>query len=166
MDFSTLDTSHVTHLTVVGEGGINIEKLDMKVDNLNVGDKPQIAEIIKDSIGNNLDGIGQKIAETTTSPNSNYEKSAFAIKYVVDASKRQAVMELLHRLMQIYDKPKMKLMPLRAAIEAGLVIGKIAHQDFVDEFGYICTSTFSIWTRQKNYEVSQIDPIISQFSAI
>lgn len=91
------------------------------------------------------------------------EESEFAKKYIVDQQKRSEIMNLLH---QYYDKqntPKLKLLPLRAAIEIGLVIGSISHKDYENEFGKISKTSFSNWIKKNKYNTSELESIYIVF---
>lgn len=64
-DLSQLDTSHLTHLTIVGEGGIMIEEMKVEIDSLYLDSKSKIAQQLKQKVA---EGLEQKPATDTSQP--------------------------------------------------------------------------------------------------
>lgn len=97
--------------------------------------------------------------------NAGSQMSVFAQTYVLELTKQQEVMQLLHQLMQSHTRPKQRMLPIRAAIEAMALKSNISHEDFEREFGEINTSSFYRWLKNE-YLASEIEPIIALFSSI
>lgn len=162
MDISKLDTSHAQHLSVVTveSGAIYVGE----IHNVNVADTTEAAQKIKAKLAE----AAPKLAAINASKGSqaeepDYSQSPFALKYVNNPEKRQVVMATLHKLISSKDKPKLKMLPLRAAIEAGAISGNISYQDFFEEFGSVKMSSYYVWMNQKTYLQEEIDPIIGVF---
>lgn len=86
---------------------------------------------------------------------------------VIDNAKAEAVIELLRRLMIGKQKPKDVMMPVRAAMEAG-VIRRPTWEEFCSEFGIDLLkskSSFSDYTNpaRKPYEGEDFEALKSQF---
>ena len=93
-----------------------------------------------------------KIDTTPASPRNTTPKSSPFTSAVIDASKAPQVIILLRQLMEGKTKPKDVLMPVRAAMEAG-VIRRPTWEEFCQEFGSYrlkSKTSFSNYTNPDN----------------
>lgn len=93
-----------------------------------------------------------KIDTTPASPRNTTPKSSPFTSAVIDASKAPQVIILLRQLMEGKTKPKDVLMPVRAAMEAG-VIRRPTWEEFCQEFGSYrlkSKTSFSDYTNPDN----------------
>lgn len=95
-----------------------------------------------------------------------YTTHAFA-RYVVVPGKAQSVLHALHVKSNDETRPKYRLLPLRAALEVGLVQHGIPCKDFVAEFGDMASTTYSKYINGKTpYTDDELEPLLTFFSMI
>lgn len=100
-----------------------------------------------------------RINTTPTSPKDTTLKSSSFTPAVIDASKAAEVIILLRQLMEGKTKPKDVLMPVRAAMDAG-VIRRPTWEEFCQEFGLWRVknkSSFSDYTNPDNQPYIGVD---------
>lgn len=99
--------------------------------------------------GKKDEGAGQKEQDNPSSPLNSISPFTPA---VIDTTKADAVIALLRQLMEGKTKPKDVLMPVRAAMEAG-VIRRPTWEEFCQEFGSYrlkSKTSFSDYTNPDN----------------
>ena len=71
----------------------------------------------------------------------------------------------LHQMMDNKDKPKQKLIYLRAALEAGYFSQTPDHNVYVKEFGKMARSSYYDWMQgELRYDLAEINKLIEQYS--
>ena len=71
----------------------------------------------------------------------------------------------LHQMMDNKDKPKQKLIYLRAALEAGYFSQTPDHDVYVKEFGKMARSSYYDWMQAElKYDIAEINKLIEQYS--
>ena len=71
----------------------------------------------------------------------------------------------LHQMMDNKDKPKQKLIYLRAALEAGFFSQAPDHDVYVKEFGRMARSSYYDWMQAElKYDIAEINKLIEQYS--
>ena len=71
----------------------------------------------------------------------------------------------LHQMMDNKDKPKQKLIYLRAALEAGFFSQTPNHDVYVKEFGKMARSSYYDWMQAElKYDIAEINKLIEQYS--
>ena len=71
----------------------------------------------------------------------------------------------LHQMMDNKDKPKQKLIYLRAALEAGYFSQTPDHDVYVKEFGKMARSSYYDWMQAElKYDLAEINKLIEQYS--
>ena len=71
----------------------------------------------------------------------------------------------LHQMMDNKDKPKQKLIYLRAALEAGFFSQTPDHDVYVKEFGKMARSSYYDWMQAElKYDLAEINKLIEQYS--
>lgn len=92
-------------------------------------------------------------------------------EYVKDQSKVHRVLDKLHELIDKApaNKAQSKVLPLRAAMEAGVISNSISHKAYVKEFGEVSRSRYSEYANGEGIETKyrrKIDPMIEEFKKL
>lgn len=87
------------------------------------------------------------------------------IDCIAEQETAHILMKWLHQMMDNKDKPKQKLIYLRAALEAGYFSQTPDHDVYVKEFGKMARSSYYDWMQAElKYDLAEINKLIEQYS--
>ena len=96
------------------------------------------------------------------------ERKVVTLSFIDCIAERETahiLMSWLHLMMDNKDKPKQKLIYLRAVAEAGFFSQTPDHRIYMSEFGPIARSSYHDWMKGSlRYDLSEINKLIEQYS--
>ncbi len=87
------------------------------------------------------------------------------IDCIAEQETAHILMKWLHQMMDNKDKPKQKLIYLRAISEAGYFSQTPYHDVYIKEFGKMARSSYYDWMQAElKYDLAEINKLIEQYS--